>query len=161
MRARHRAILRSSTVAKYISTVSPSVRTQVSSRVGIKKIVRTGHHYSREKKEGSPVHPSKRWRKKCFLTARTIAERCSARRCSSAIFSVVPCDCRLWTYHRQTGSNRRARNDRFMWHLPTSLFSEPQLLWRVITDFSLEQRPEWGLESTMISLMKVPDFDPL
>ena len=26
---------------------------------------------------------------------------------------------------------------------------------------STEQRPEWGLEATMISLMKVPDFDPL
>ena len=26
---------------------------------------------------------------------------------------------------------------------------------------STEQRPEWGLEATMVSLMKVPDFDPL
>ena len=26
---------------------------------------------------------------------------------------------------------------------------------------STEQRPEWGLEATMMSLMKVPDFDSL
>src|ERR1700746_429220 len=72
MRARHRAILRSSTVAKYISTAPPSVRTQVSSRVGIKKIVRTGHHYSRQKGGGRLLHPSKRWRKS--VSCRTLLQ---------------------------------------------------------------------------------------
>jgi hypothetical protein len=36
--------------------------------------------------------------------------RCSARRCSSAIFSVIPCDCRLWTYHRLPRNNSRAKS---------------------------------------------------
>src|SRR3954465_3190662 len=74
MRARQRAILRSSTVAKYISTVPPSVRTQVSSRVGIKKMVRTGHHYSREKKEGVACCPPSKDREKVFPNCRTLLQ---------------------------------------------------------------------------------------
>src|ERR1700749_2646165 len=75
MRARHRAILRSSMVAKYISTVPPSVRTQVSSRVGINKIVRTGHHYSRDKKGGGRLlPPSKKKGEEVFPHCRTLLQ---------------------------------------------------------------------------------------